>query len=519
LSGASESAAGEAQAAALRAAPGIFHEASAVLNEGFLRDLQKMDGLALGVPGERKSKEDFLLVILPGASNILRGLVQMELSRSNVPPVGIAHKLPVFRLAPRDRSEHDGSFAQNPDALIHLAMGDALGGEVILLGRPRQLVEEAVERYATRAPSLADDPDFRRAQSARAGSLIFAYLDRQRAFEALRAEAPPADVSRLEGLREILGWDRLHAINFTLSTNAATDSLRFALRGRLEARGFDAWEAFSTPPLDHALLRALPRASLAFLAVRPDSGPERWEALYRMGAKLIDILPQDDPGGAREKLGALHGVLTSAEARIFLEEMDGLVLELGPRIEEPWFASFALVCRFREPDRGQEALEAGLSVFFYKLLQNEASRHFTSETAVIEERQLNLRVLEPLPGLRFSSLRQGDLFIVSLSKPLLLEALKACETATEAAFPLPRGTAKALLLRPAAILKALGGAGGRTGGPEIPPPLRFVLEEVGEVLLSTREVGEHLSLELVLPQITASARAILTKLPELREKQ
>jgi hypothetical protein len=532
--GPGESSAAPAESPLFPVLPREVRNVSALLNESFLRDLQMVEGLALGIPSERSSEEDFLLILLPGASDILRGVVQWALSqeKDRTPHVGSVHKLPIFRLepAPEAAAEQDAAAGRDaavgqgsdpagegvhPDHRVHVAMGDALGGEVILAGRPRALLEAAIVRYATRAPSLADDEDFTRAQATRAGTLVFSYLDRARLVEALERGAEPAERPVIAALSDALGVEKLHALSFALSRTEAADSLRLAFKARIDPGTFDAREALGTPPLDPELLRAVPADTLGFAAARLDRGAGRWEAIERLARRFLAALPEDGRAPLAEGIERLDAALAAGPGRALLEELDGVALSLGAALRASGPASVVATFRFADPDRGAETLERGLTAIFHDLLRSPAARTWTPETLEAGRRPLPARALEPFPGVRLHLLPLGDLVLASFSAPALVEAAEAYASRRDARSLAPAdGVSKILFVRPAALLRAIEEAqGGRAPG--LSPELRLILSEVAEALAVTREGGEQLSVEILVPGVTPAARAILTKLPLL----
>jgi hypothetical protein len=154
-----------------------------------------------------------------------------------------------------------------------------------------------------------------------------------------------------------------------------------------------------------------------------------------------------------------------------------------------------------------------MSALLHAVFRNQASRTFFSEKVMDGGRELEIRSLEPVPGVRLGWVRRGDFFIASLSRDLLVEAVRVCDAPELGpAPPLASGTAKALGLRPAALVREAGSGGESATAWNLPAPLRLFLGELEEVHLSTREVGDHLSLELHVPRITPTVRAVLRKL-------
>ena len=472
----------------------VVSPAAAFLNEGFLHELQKIEGLAVGLPTDRQGNEDFLAILIPGASDILRGIVQMALSLSNSQGTGMVNDVPVFRVPEAAGGE--------PDGWLHIA----LGRRFVILGRPRKLVVEAVGRSAGAGSSLAGDADFRRAQAARAGSLVFSYVNSAVLLEELRAQTRGENARILAAMESAFGWEHVHALSLTVSHVEATDSLRVTFRARLDDDDLGTWKVFRTPPLDRDLLRAVPLDCLAFFATRLDAGATRARAIVEGLSRLADEFPEAP--GTKEAFQKVRAFLGSAAAAEFLEALDGLVIGQGAASSgsRPTF----LVLRFHEPARGAEVTEKVLAAFYSSFLQNAASARFQAEKVPIQGKETTLRFLEPVPGLRIRYLPVGDLVVVSPSLRMLNEAALAHAAGKNAAgMPLSARANKVLWLKNAAILKAPGKE------PKIPEGVAKILTLFEHALISTREAKGSFSLDLVVPGITPTARAMLQQFAQL----
>lgn len=487
--------------------------AAAFLNEGFLREVQKTEGLALAVPGGGRTDRDFLAVLLPGKSDILRGLVQLLLSLSRAEGIGLVRDVPLLRVPPegvqpgRASQEGPSPEAVDPplgeDEWLHVALGPS----AVIFGRPRFLVEEAVERSASGGPSLAEELDFRRAQAARAGSFLFSYLGRDRLLSALLAEEPPGRGPALERAADALGWRRLHALGITAAHVMPGDSLRITLRARLGAAAdSEGWAALRTAPLDSAVLRAVPTEAIGFLALAFDDDPSRERAAAVIAGRLEEAFGiGSDPGW----LGLLAALRSDAVIDTF-REVDALAVGVGPEeLLPPSLRSFA-VLRFRDPDRGAPILERLLSHVLEKVTGNAASRSFGNEDLVLNGRTESVRYVEPWPGVRLRHLAVGDVIVVAFSPGNLARA--AARAASRPADPvpgLPAHSRKAIVLRPAEILRT------RPGAPGIPPELRTALGAIDRAFIVTREGRDSFSLDIIVPDATPAVRTILERLADL----
>lgn len=479
-----------------RASPPVVQDAAAFLNEGFLRELQKIESVGYAIPGDRTGGGEFVAALVPGSSDIIPGLVQMGLTLSgSSSPVGSVRDLPIFRLPP-PRDPAPASL----DEHVHMAFGPG----VLVLGRPRHHVEEAIERRSRTRPSLADSEDFQRARAAREGSMVFSYVGVPRALDLLRENLPAGDRPGFDALRGVLGWDRLHATSITLSRSSPADSLKLSFRADVRTEGLDAWDALATPPLGPWLLDAIPAASLAFFATRFDRARERVEAMWRACGKLLDFLDPEKRANALEDLEALRALLLEGPGGELLDLLDGIAFGFGPDLSLPLKESIFFAVELKAPDTGERAIEAALTKVFSHFLDNAASRGFRPEVLEDGGRTLDVRSIEPFPSWRLRLARIGDVFVLSASGKLILDAAAAHESGrTARAEPIPEGSAKIVFLRLAAIIERLGSRA------ELPEDMKLILREVPRVLLSTREGKQSISAEVLIPEVTSTTRGIL----------
>ncbi|HVR72846.1 MAG TPA: hypothetical protein VMT52_00870 [Planctomycetota bacterium] len=481
-----------------RASPPVVQDAAAFLNEGFLRELQKIESVGYSIPGDRAGGGEFVAALVPGSSDIIPGLVQMGLTLSgSSTPVGSVRDLPIFRLPPpRDLA------GASLDEHVHMAFGPG----VLVLGRPRRHVEEAIERRSRTRPSLADSEEFQRARAAREGRMVFSHVGVPRALDLLRENLPAGDRPGFDALRGVLGWDRLHATSITLSRSSPADSLKLSFRAEVRTEDLDAWDALATPPLGPRLLDAIPAASLAFFATRFDRARDRVEAMWRAYGKLLDSLEHDPEKRAKalEDLEALYALLLDGPGGELLDLLDGVAFGLGPDLALPLSESLFFAVELKETDAGERAIEAALTKVFSHYLDNAASREFRREVLEDGGRTLHVRSIEPIPSWRLRIARIGDVFVLSASGKLILEAAAAHQSGrTARAEPIPEGSAKIVFLRLAAILERLGGRA------DMPERLKLILREVPRVLLSTREGKQSISAEILIPEVTPTTRGIL----------
>ena len=120
---------------------------SAFLSKAVFREISKMGGVAFGVPAEGDPENDYLAVLSAGKSDALSGYITSLLSLEKPRVVGFIQDMPLY----------EGEAEDDPaDKNYFLAAGE----KVVVMGRPRQLVEEAVKRHSHHSPSLATNSEF-----------------------------------------------------------------------------------------------------------------------------------------------------------------------------------------------------------------------------------------------------------------------------------------------------------------------------------------------------------------------
>jgi tetratricopeptide (TPR) repeat protein len=478
-------------------APDWMEKAAAVLNREFLNELEKIDGLAIGVLPGAGPESDHLVVFIPGESDLVLGLIKMVLSIER--PLGSVRGVPIYGFSSRRERPGEGAGER------YLAFTD----DFVLAGRPRGLVEGAVERYFAGGPSLASNPEFRKAQAVRAGSFLFSYLGREW-LDALRGPGAGEGRALFDALRATFGLDRLRPLSMTLSSDPEADSLRFTLEAWLEGgRAEPALEALQTPPLDLDLVRAAPEGSLGFLALRLDRGAERWRALERAGAALAAGLAGEEAAKLREGMKRLDTLVLESPGRELVDALRGLVIGARHEAEAPFPspASFYAALELEDPVRGERLLREALPAALHGIFKTAASRHWGASELELGAGRWTLHHLEPLPGTRLAYARHRRLFVISFSRQAIEEGLAAAaRPGGRFAAGIPEGAAKLLFLRPAAILESLGER------PTLRLQERLFLSHVNRLLLSSREGSERLALELEVPEFTPTFRNLLNTL-------
>ena len=486
--------------------PGAVPSEAAYLNEGFLRELELVESAALAVPNADASIGQFLAVLDPGPSNILRGLVQMGLTISRSEILGTVRDTAIFRLP----ALKDDPPQLAPDNHLHAGVGR----DAFLLGRPRAVLEAAAERAGGRGASLADSAEFQKAKALKSGSILFAFLDLQRTVAAVRRDAKEADRPAFDAVIAACGLSRLGGVGWSLRRAVDSDALHLEAHVRVDAAGYELWQALDTEPADAAFLRSVPPCALAYLATRFERAPDRMSALFRAAQPLIELA---ETTRNEDALRALHAVRHAVEAgpgRVFLEEVRSFAAGIGPELSPsaplPLFFLFDL----RDAARGAQALEEAIAAAFHEALGNAASREFQDESIDVEGQAFAVRWLEPLPGFKVRAARRGKLAILTLSPQALLEVAAGALRAQAGA---PERACKVVAVRPRAILEK------NPASSEPSPMDRIVFEEIENAVLSTRDEGGagpgNLVLDVELPAITPTARAVLRSLAERKVKE
>jgi hypothetical protein len=304
--------------------PGAVPSEAAYLNEGFLRELELVESAALAVPNADASIGQFLAVLDPGPSNILRGLVQMGLTISRSEILGTVRDTAIFRLP----ALKDDPPQLAPDNHLHAGVGR----DAFLLGRPRAVLEAAAERAGGRGASLADSAEFQKAKALKSGSILFAFLDLQRTVAAVRRDAKEADRPAFDAVIAACGLSRLGGVGWSLRRAVDSDALHLEAHVRVDAAGYELWQALDTEPADAAFLRSVPPCALAYLATRFERAPDRMSALFRAAQPLIELA---ETTRNEDALRALHAVRHAVEAgpgRVFLEEVRSFAAGIGPEL-------------------------------------------------------------------------------------------------------------------------------------------------------------------------------------------
>ncbi len=475
----------------------------AFLNLTALRELGKIEGIAFGITAAGEGPPGLLFVLLPGPSEISRALVKAALAAamSGAAPESV-EGMRVFALKRQT---------------LHAAVDERQ--DVVLLGDRRDVVVDAIRRSSRPArPStegaptlpalraLSEIEDFRRAQSARAGSMIFLYADREKALAALLAQVPEGDRAAFGEVRRLLGLDHLHAVAATVARSG--EDLRLTLRAGIDAGRHPLWPTVQTPPLLESGLATVPAESLGFFVTSIGGGERRWKRLVALFEPIVRGLPEKAGG---KELRGIFDFLTVGIGmdfgREFLEEMRSLVVHAPDPPGFPHHLSFCLEAEFKDGDAAAAKVESILAALARGLFGAEAPVRFQDE----EPRAgMKLRFIEPVPGLRILYARAGGTIIVS---PLAEVVRRAAETRTARGTParatIPAFASKALYLRPQAIRRFSGEGKGRGF-------FDVLAAHLPHVIFFSEETPEGIALELRVPGATQAIQATLRELPRAK---
>lgn len=450
-----------------------------ILNLNVLKELRKIEGIAFGV--RASDRPAWLLVFFPGSSDLSRIIVKTVLPQA------------MERTAP-ETVEGTRIFKLRQDP-VHVAMDER--EEVVLAGAPREMVVEAIRRSrrprrarrAQGAPgSLAEVDDFRRAQAARAGSMLFAYADREKALDALRAGAPAEERASFDEVKKLLGLDHLRALGATVAR--VGDDLRITLRSGVDAESHPLWSILRTPALGSSSLRFVHPDSLGFLSTSLMDAGGRWERLRGALDPLIGGLPGEGGSRLRSMLQFLDSELGLDFGRDFLGELRGFTAAVPAEFLGARGLPFYVVLEFRDGDLAAPRVERLLGALARRALGPQARVEFRDEPP---RDRLALRSFEPVPAFRVLYAREGNTFVLSPFESLVLKAAEARASGSGAlAALLPASASKVLVLRPQAIRRL-------TGPPQARDLGDALILQLPRAIFWTEESPDGLAVELRIP--------------------
>ncbi len=476
----------------------------AVLNLGFIKELQKIEGLAIGFSSIDESRADFLAVFLPGSSDLSRGLIKAILAEAIEELAGSIEGMSIFRMRRNEAAERNGA----PGVPLFLALDSR--EETVLVGTPRETVEEAIRRQRTKTPagSLATLVDYRRAQSARAGSLIFTYLQGEKLLPEIRARIPAGGRREFETVSTLLGIEHLRSVSLTLSRLG--DAFRLALRSQFDRQSQPVWESLHTPVLESGILRFIPRRSPAFLAFSVSQLTERLRRLKEAGSRALPELLESVPGELLRLLddpktaaGQENGKSAGPEP-----SLRNLALVWAGKAATGPVPALYLVLEFQGGEMSTAAYEERLKKISAALFRNLASTQFRDgpRLAAGGLGEALLRVVEPAPGWQAGYARIGGVFLLSPFASTLEEAIERIGAGdVYRAEELPVAARKVLYLKPKDIIEQLQ----KPGGSALEINAAKILSKIPKAILHTQESPQGFSIELTVPEAAPILRSLL----------
>lgn len=469
---------------------------SAFLSKAVFRELSKMGGVALGVPAAGDPEKDYLAVLSAGKSDALSGYITSLLSLEKPRVVGFIQDMPLYEV-------------ENVDKNYFLAAGE----KVVVLGRPRQLVEEAVKRHSTHSTSLATNSEFVNAWSKKKDALMFFFLDGGEKF--------PSDLGFKE-TTDAFNLGEIGPVSMAISTDPDTDTLHATLwTKKNNPQKTDLLGLLATDEVDPDLIRSMPPESLGFFALASKDLRKKISDI----ASGIETLPnsQRTPlanslraslGWLLEKepysqlVGQTRSVVIGSYPNAALLKISSSVKDFGNlsalQIYRPLY--FAAL-QFNEPIAGEKILRKAIAKYAASLPGASATLEFSQEPLGKQPGSPPHHFVQPLPGIRPGYIRIKEQFIVAMSPAILKAAVRSRGLDDKDRFPLPAdGSSKILYLRPKPIFSALAALHKKI-------PI-LALKNMKAAVLSTREEKDALTIDLTISNLLPTLNGFLNNLAE-----
>ena len=459
----------------------------AVLNLSFLKEFQKIDGLAVGLVSVDESNPDFVAVVLPGKSVLMRGVLKMFLGSGVEGLEESVDGMRVFRLRLEDQTNETPLYA-------------AMDGQekVVMIGTPRSRVEESIRRYSDpRIPSLGDSDDFLEARAVRQGSLVFAYAERSRVLKSIRAAATAKDRGEFDILSTLVGLDHLQSIGAGLSL--ANGNLQLTVGAVPTPDPGGVWPAIRTPVLDPSFAKFIPDDALAILALPVPGLVQRIKKTVGAIEKRMPVIAAQSLSSPRKWLAGLDASLREKLQRVG-EDLTEFVIVI-PRQQKSDLRgpheAFYLLLRFRDGAAIERDLEDVLAAIAHTLVPNRASLKFGPPASQLLGGLpgFTLRVLEPSPGFMSGFARHGNFVVVAPSLRTLRASLaKALKGMSFSPSKIPAAASKVVCVQPRLLFGALA---------EHPAgnPIERFIRQTPQVTLYTVEPNDRFFLQLHVPDV------------------
>ena len=469
---------------------------SAFLSKAVFREISKMGGVAFGVPAEGDPENDYLAVLSAGKSDALSGYITSLLSLEKPRVVGFIQDMPLYEVEKVDKS-------------YFLAAGE----KVVVLGRPRQLVEDAVKRHSNHSTSLATNSEFVNAWSKKKDSLMFFFLDGGERF---------SDAPGFKEMANAFNLGEIGPVSMAISTDPDTDTLHATLWTKKNSpQKTSLLGRLATGEVDPDLIRSMPPESLGFFALAAKDLRGKVSDI----ASGIEALPNSQrpplANGLRASLGWLlekepfsllagqtRSVVIGSYPNAALLKISSSLKEFGNlsalQIYRPLY--FAAL-QFNEPVAGEKILRKAIEKYAARLPGASAVLEFRQEPLGKQPGSPPHHFVQPLPGIRPGYIRIKEQFIIAMSPAILKAAVRSRNLDDKNRFPLPAdGSSKILYLRPKPIFSALAPL-----NKQIPI---LALKNMKAAVLSTREENDALTIDLTISNLLPTLNGFLNNLAE-----
>jgi len=383
----------------------------------------------------------------------------------------------------------------------------------VVLGRPRQLVEEAVKRHSTHSTSLATNSEFVNAWSKKKDALMFFFLDGGEKF--------PSDLGFKE-TTDAFNLGEIGPVSMAISTDPDTDTLHATLwTKKNNPQKTDLLGLLATDEVDPDLIRSMPPESLGFFALASKDLRKKISDI----ASGIETLPNSQRTPLSNSLRASLGWLLEKEPFSLLAGQtrsvvigsypNAALLKISSSVKEFGNLSALQIYRplyfaalqFNEPIAGEKILRKAIAKYAASLPGASATLEFSQEPLGKQPGSPPHHFVQPLPGIRPGYIRIKEQFIIAMSPAILKAAVRSRKLDDKDRFPLPAdGSSKILYLRPKPIFNALA-------------PLRkripiLALKNMKAAVLSTREEKDALIIDLTISNLLPTLNGFLSNLAE-----
>ena len=473
---------------------------SAFLSKAVFREISKMGGVAFGVPAAGDPENDYLAVLSAGKSDALSGYITSLLSLEKPRVVGFIQDMPLYEVEAEDDPADKNYFL-------------AAGEKVVVMGRPRQLVEEAVKRHSNHSTSLATNSEFVNAWSKKKDALMFFFLDGGEIF---------SDSPGFKEMVNTLNLGEIGPVSMAISTDPDTDTLQATLwTKKTNPQETGLLGLLATDEVAPDLIRSMPPESLGFFALASKDLRKKISDI----ASGIEALPDSQRPPLANSLraplewllekepfsllaGQTRSVVIGSYPNAALLKISSSLKEFGNlsalQIYRPLY--FAAL-QFNEPIAGEKILRKAIKKYAAGLPGASAALEFRQEPLGKQPGSPPHHFVQPLPGIRPGYIRIKEQFIIAMSPAILKAAVRSRNLDDKNRFPLPAdGPSKIIYLRPKPIFSALAPLNKRI-------PI-LALKNMKAAVLSTREGNDALTIDLTIANLLPTLNGFLNNLAE-----